>query len=575
MKIVQRGEDNGDVISTVLNNRNIENLELFLSPNNSNDSDPMEFLNADLGRELLMSHIEKGNKIVILVDADADGYTSSATLYQYIKDIAPNADVDYIVHEGKAHGLTDNVMLEILSEIHPQLVITPDAGSNDVRQIEKLIIEGIDFMAIDHHVVSEVSNYGLIINNQLCPVTNHQLVGAGVVYKFIQGIDIKLGHNFADKYLDLVAVGQIGDASDISTPEIRNLVTTGLKKINNKFLKEAINQKLGFGTNATPKDLSFNVIPLINAVTRVGTTEEREQLFESLCGIGDGRIFKVEKKKKNQTTGKFDKIMYDYNIYQYGYHLATKAKSRQDSVVKKMVKQLEESVIDDTGIIIAYSDNNDNPGITGLIANKLSSKFDKPALLLNQQEDTFTGSGRGHEKTLEDFRQWCEDSGVIEWARGHDNAFGICIPKDNIDLFKEYSRTIKKKELVYEVDVLTDRPSTDDCRIVDNNKYLFGGSVTEPLIGIINMEVPRKFFTFKGNMMTIYSYGVSMVQFSANKEFVEKFHKSNDGMLYLNVVGNYSMNNWSGREIPQLIIKDIELIEQQEETQINYDELVF
>lgn len=564
MKIVQRGVDNGDIISTVLNNREIENLELFLTPNSSNDSDPMEFLNADRGRELLVKHLHAGSKIVILVDADADGYTSSSTMYQYIKDICPTADLHYIVHDGKAHGLTDKVMLEIMFEMHANLVITPDAGSNDVEQIEKLEDSGINVLVIDHHVVSEKTDKGLIINNQLCPVTNHQLVGAGVVYKFIQGFDIEYKVNFADKYLDLVAVGQIGDASDISTPEIRNLVMNGLQNIQNKFLKEAINQKLGFGTKATPKDLSFNVIPLINAVTRVGTMDEREQLFESMSGIGEGRMFDVEKKKKNPTTGKFDKIMYKYNIYQYGYHLATKAKSRQDSAVKKMVKQLEESVVDDTGILIAYSDNNDNPGITGLIANKLATKFDKPALLLNEQEDTFTGSGRGHEKTLVDFREWCEDSQVIDWARGHDNAFGISIPKKNIDLFKQYSRSIEKKDVVYECDVIDNKPSADDCKIVDANKYLFGGSVTEPLIGIVGIEVPRRFFTFKGNMMTIYSYGVSMVQFAVNEKFAERFYKSMDEMLYLDIVGTYSMNNWSGREVPQLIIKDIQFVEKPE-----------
>lgn len=573
MNIIQKGDFNGDIISTTLSNRHIPNLELFLNPDNTNDSDPMNFSNSEFGRKLLIGHLTKNSKIVILVDADADGYTSAAVLYQYLEDFSPTADLHYIVHEDKAHGLNQKAMDKIF-KLEPNLVITPDAGSNDIAQIELLEAKGIDILVLDHHVVSEFTEKGTIINNQLCPLTNHSLVGAGVVYKFVQGIDVEYGTDYAEFYLDLVAIGQIGDASDISDPEIRNLVMTGLDNINNPFLKIAITNKLGLVTSVAPKEMSFNVIPLINAVTRVGTMEEREMLFEAMASIKPERRYDVIKKKKNKDTGKFDNIPFVYTTYQYGFDLAVKAKSRQDTVVKKMVAVLETSVVDDAGIIIAYSNNNDNPGITGLIANKLMSKFDKPVLLLNEQEETFTGSGRGKETVLEDFRVWCENSGLIEFARGHDNAFGICIRKDKLNEFKEYSRTIKKQDTLYEVDLITSKPDVSHCQIIDENKRLFGGSVSEPFIGISGINVPKRFISIKGNMLTIYSYGVSMVQFVSKPAFVEKMMNIEGDFVDLNIVGYYSMNNWSGRLIPQLIIKDIELVEKVVE-EMTEDNLIF
>lgn len=564
MEIIQRGEYDGDIISTTLSNRSINDLETFLNPSDSHDSDPLDFSGTEFGRKLLAEHILNDSLIAILIDADADGYTSAAVLYRYLKRIAPSIKLEYIIHEDKAHGLTSTVLNKVIA-MNPNLLLIPDAGSNDVAQIEMLEEKDINVIVLDHHVVTEFTEVGHIINNQLCPMTNHKLVGVGVVYKFIQGIDIENGYSFADDYLDLVAIGQIGDASDISDPEIRNLVMTGLENITNPFLKVTIGEKIGLVNSLSPKDMSFNVIPIINAVTRVGTIEERSILFEGLAGIGDDRVFTVEKKKKNKTTGKFDKVSFNFNIYQQAYDLCLKAKSRQDSAVKKMTAQLQDSVVDDAGIIIAFSDNNDNPGITGLIANKLMSKFDKPTLLLNEKENNYTGSGRGHEGVLEDFRAWCEDSKLIDFASGHDNAFGISIPKDNLSSFKEYSRNIKKQKVIYEVDVLTDKPNVKDCEIVEKNKKLFGGSVSEPMIGILNMEVPKRFLSPKGQMLTIYSWGVSMVQFSANQEMVEKMMNAPGDNIRINVVGFYSMNNWSGRKIPQMIIKDIELIEEIEE----------
>jgi single-stranded-DNA-specific exonuclease len=572
MKIVQKGAFNGNIINTTLENRNIPNIELFLNPEDALESNPLEIYNIKDGHDLLLTHMAQKSLIVILVDSDADGFTSGSIMFQYLDRLGVN--VVYIVHDGKAHGLTNKIMEE-LEDLRPDLLITPDSTSNDVEQIEKLYELGIDVLVIDHHHVSEFTEKGVVINNQLCEVTNHRFVGAGMVYKFIQGLDTKLGLNYADDYLDLVAIGQIGDASDISDPEIRKLVFKGINNVKNKFLKVAIATKLGLGVKVAPKDLSFNVIPLINAVTRVGTVEEREYLFEALSGIDDEREFFVEKKKKNPTTGKFDKVTFNYDIYQYGFDIAMKVKSRQDSVVKKMVAQLEKSVVDDAGIIIAFTEDNENPGVTGLVANKLMTKFDKPALLLNTQEETYTGSGRGHEKTLKDFRKWCEDSDLVEFAQGHDNAFGISIRKDKFDAFKDYSRTIKKQEVIYEVDVLSDRPNKDQCELVDRNKSLFGGVVSEPFIGITGLTVPKKFISQKGSMLTIYSWGVSCVMFSAPQDLIEKIIDSED-TLTIDIVGYYSMNNWNGRQTPQLIIKDIEIVNNNiNDEEINEDNIIF
>ena len=43
---------------------------------------------------------------------DVDGYTSSAILYRYIKLIKPEANMIFLIHDGKEHGLTKDIIIE-------------------------------------------------------------------------------------------------------------------------------------------------------------------------------------------------------------------------------------------------------------------------------------------------------------------------------------------------------------------------------------------------------------------------------------------------------------------------------
>jgi single-stranded-DNA-specific exonuclease len=42
------------------------------------------------GVELLIKHISQNNNAVIIIDSDADGYTSSAILMNYLNNFFPN-----------------------------------------------------------------------------------------------------------------------------------------------------------------------------------------------------------------------------------------------------------------------------------------------------------------------------------------------------------------------------------------------------------------------------------------------------------------------------------------------------
>ena len=189
---------------------------------------------------MLLRHLHESNNILFIIDADADGFTSSAVLWLYIKSIFPAAKLSFTVHEHKQHGLSDKIDW-IEDNPNYSLVIVPDAGSYDVNEHLRLGELGIDCLVLDHHeqllddngnpIISNVPST-IVINNQLSPnYKNKSLCGAGIVYKFCEVLDDTLGVELANNFLDLVALGEIADVMDRTNVETNYLMLEGLAYI--------------------------------------------------------------------------------------------------------------------------------------------------------------------------------------------------------------------------------------------------------------------------------------------------------------------------------------------------------
>ena len=585
MKIRQIGKYDGDIIKTIIENRDIDDVELFLNPNDKDDLDAFSLNNMKLGAEILLAHVNVDSNISILVDPDADGFTSASIIYQYIKKINSEAKIEYFLHDSKAHGLTEKILSQV-AKSETEILVIPDAASNDEEGINRLYAMGIEVLIIDHHEVDDIPELGIIINNQFesNEETNKNLVGAGMVYKFCQALDSILGENYADDFFDLVAIGQVGDSSDISENEVRNLVFKGLGNIQNEFVKVVLKDHFGSLDDIAPRNLSFSIIPLINSVVRVGTMEEKDYLFRALNNIDVDKTYRVTKRKKNKTTGKFDSFEIDQTLYEYTYDICKRVKNRQASLVKKTMAKLDKDIDNSGGIAIGLLESSEHGSITGLVANKIASKYQKPALLLHYIENDgrgkYVGSGRGNTKVLESLKDWCNETGLVEFAQGHANAHGISIFEENFEAFKEETRKIEKQEFVYEVDLhLHGRHDIDEVLKVEEYKHLFGGKVHDPLFAFTGISVKKEYVRQRGSMLTIFDRGLEFVMFGAPEGLYESLTNNFDEYLTLDLVGRPGVNTWGNRIKPQIVLADLERneepIEIQETEKVTAETLVF
>ena len=204
--------------------------------------------------------------------------------------------MEFTVHEHKQHGLDDKVDW-ITDEAKWDLILVPDAGSYDVEEHKALGEVGMDVIVLDHHeqlydelgnpVISDLPNT-IVVNNQLSPnYKNKSLCGAGIVYKFCEVLDDILGIDQAHNYIDLAALGEIADVMDKTNPETNYIMVEGLKHIHNERFRTLLEaQSYSLKEKAvspypglTSIDIAFYIAPLINAITRVGTIQEKETMF--------------------------------------------------------------------------------------------------------------------------------------------------------------------------------------------------------------------------------------------------------------------------------------------------------
>lgn len=546
--------------------RGVKDVDLFLNPTPECLQHPKFLTNIHEGATLLINTIDTNGRILIVVDSDTDGFTSAAIIYQYIHRINPEIEIDYLLHEGKQHGLEDHINTILESGKTYNLVILPDSSSNDLNYHEQLKDISLPCLVLDHHLTDvEISSNAIVINNQLSPeYTNKELTGAGVVYQFCRYLDELLNNNYANDYMDLAALGVIGDMGSMLTLENRYLAVNGLGNIKN-FLFKSILDKQSFSTGGkvNPITVAFYVVPLINAMIRVGTMDEKIRLFEAF----------IDGTKKIPSGKRGAKGTLEYAAIE-AVRECTNARTRQNKILDDAVGRLEVKVfkhdlLENKILFVRLDDDDEFPAVlNGLCAMKLAAKFKKPTIVarLNNQ-GYIRGSARAVSNSpLPNLKSFFMESGFFEYAMGHEGAHGISIFNKNLSEFHDWANKelaeVNFGEGVYDVNFSRAAAEKDIEDIVfDLAKYenTWGQNNPEALIYIHDLNITRNDYQIMGknqDTLKITKFGVSYMKFHA-KELIEELEQMDE--IKINLIGKPNVNEWMGRQSAQVFIEAYEL----------------
>lgn len=579
MEYIQIGKNNymGDLQKEYFLNRGVEDPGSLININKECIRNPFDFTNMQEGIELIKQCEKEGKDILAIEDSDVDGMTSNALFYKVMSELC-FLDIKIIQHNKKVHGI---IMDEIKNKLdNIGLVVITDAGSNDFEQHKILKDMGINVLILDHHKCDKgFSPYATVINNQLDNISIN-ISGVGMVYYFCKAFESTLKEHITDKYLDLVAVGLVGDMMDSSDPEVQYLIQTGIENIENEFINELLEMtSFSRGGKQNQREFSFYIVPMMNAVIRMGEYEEKKIISEALCGINIDRTFSHEFKR-----GKNKGEVIEENLFQYAARLSQSLKGKQNRYRDKvlygskrpkkegLLNIIKEKYKNDKILVIDGTDYIENNGMTGLIASVINGEFKKPTLLFLKKENSeWSGSARNGE--IQNFRKKIKDNKLISFAEGHEFAFGIKHYtkfhenpneqlnkiRENINKFfcNEDIRPVHRVDFNIPPSYIEDYMIEDLCQL---EKY-FGNGMKEPLIMVENLEIDaNKIKQAKSeNLFSFYYKDIKFQCYDKNGETFNRVVDWGDKMVYT-LVGKPSVYTNDEKRICQIIIEDIELI---------------
>lgn len=468
----------------------------------------------------------------------------------------------YIIHNNnKAHGLArmDDGDFELPECI--KLFIIPDAGTNDVEQLNKLVENGIDCICIDHHEKegSDVECKAIVVNNQISDdYTCKSFSGVGIAYEFLRALDDTFVCDLANNYLDLVAFGNVSDVMDIRNTQTRYYIEEGLKNINNKFLR-ALDKAQEFSTKGEVNihNISWYWTPICNSMIRIGSLEDRDMLFRAF--IETDEVFPY---KKRGTTEEVDE-----DIYTRAARLCKNTKSRQDKMRDALCEELKEKVDMNDKVSLLVADNSDS-GIVGLSCMKLADNIGRPCIIVKDiGNGKLAGSARNcHNSIVKDLKELVDSVGVFNFVAGHSNAFGTEI---SIDKLQEARDAINKALENYEYDdtiycdFILDAYDVDYAFIktIDDSKWLYGTGIGEPIVAIENIEISADDCMVMGknqNSVAFMYGGVKYCKFKCKEDdkLLEFANGMGDDYITLTVIGKCSINEYKGSYTAQVIIDE-------------------
>lgn len=594
----------------VLVNRGIPESKIrdFLNTSDEVINSYMLLDNIEDAAKTLLYHVNKLSNILIQVDSDVDGFTSAATLYNWIKGNFPEANLHYQVHDEKTHGL--HITEDILANKY-ELIIVPDAGSNEYEKHKRVHDLGIKLIILDHHETEYYSEDACVVNNQMSEnYPNKAMSGVGVVWQFCRALDHInpfVQTTVADDYLDLVALGLIADMMDTRELETKRLIEKGIDAMKdsfspggNSFLSAFIQkQAYSLKNTVTPIGLAWYIAPFINSVVRVGTPEERLLTFEAM--LQENAKISIPSTKrggKGQTE----------TVIEQAIRTLTNVKNRQKKQTDELFEKYESKITDDylneNSIILLEIDNKTNPNLKGLVANKIASKYQRPTFILSSYTETsvnlvlketvvendeggqdlreelvevkktetyFTGSARNIDTNiLPDFKGFITETGLAEYAEGHASALGVKFTKDNLEQFLELatnSLDFTTSYTEYNVDFIFDMNELRPGAILDvaSLKDYWGKGIEESIIAIKNVKVTEDMKTLmsrdKNPTLKLIINEVEVIKFRCSEEEFDAIAPNQYTTSIMDIVGKCSINEWNGNITAQILIEDYEIIQ--------------
>ena len=477
-----------NVVARLLVNRDLYKLDdakSFLNSNIDNFEDYNKLLGMDKAIKIMKNSIDKGEKILIVGDYDVDGVISSYVLYSGLKKC--KANVSYVIPDRikDGYGINENIIKNAHAN-ETDLIITCDNGISAIDQIKLAKELGLKVIITDHHDVPFVEDEkgertfilpegDSVINpkQEDCKYPFKKLCGAGVAYKFIEGMYEAYGINKSEaiELLQYVAIATVCDVVDL-VGENRIIVKEGLRIINKtkNIGLRALFKETGLDTKeVSVYALGFVIGPSINASGRL---EQAEWALKMLLSENEEEAEELAKKLNELN------------------------KERQELTkegLEKAIEIIESNKMNEEKVLVVYLEDT-HESIAGIIAGRIREKYNLPVIVLTSAHEGAKGSGRSIEE-YNMFEELIKCKDLLGKFGGHPMAAGMSIVNENINDFRKRlnaQTTLTDEDVIPKVSI--DMPlllKDINFNLIEEISELepYGKANPKPTFGMKNLKV--------------------------------------------------------------------------------------
>jgi single-stranded-DNA-specific exonuclease len=437
-----------------------DDLTRFLAPAEDGLHDP--WLLPDAGAALLRvaQARERGEKILVYGDFDADGLTGLSILVLAFRFLGLDAEPYVPERLGDGHGLSLRAIDRAVAESRT-LIVTADCGTSSGAEIDLAKSRGIDVLVTDHHhaltlPAGAVAVVNPVREDSLYP--ERRLTGAGVAWKFAQLLVGELSEadggalavagaagsagqaphtpharralpQAVRELADLALIGTVADVAPI-LGENRCIAQLGLEqlRVGARVGLAALMDRAGVARDRLDlDDIGFAIAPRLNAAGRMGEAGRAAKLLLA----GDPAVA-AELAVEIETANLSRRELTKSSILEAKTALGLEAEDTKPPEARGETGRSD--------LPAAFLVRGTWPvGIIGLIAGRLAEDYSRPVVVATTLDD-----GEG---TL---RASCRSGGAIGLAEalvkcgdllirhgGHEAAAGFDIQADRWPEFKE------------------------------------------------------------------------------------------------------------------------------------------
>ena len=378
--------------------------------------DPFLFAHMEGAIAAISSAIDRGGRVVVHGDYDADGITATALMVLGLRDVGLEAEWYLPSRFKEGYGLS-RMAVDTIAAAGPALLITVDCGVNYPEEVAFAKESGLEVVVVDHHQPGPVLPDCHLIHEAVGDYPHGTLCGVGLALKVLHALHVRrrgaAPHELPkelQRMLDLVAIGTIADLASL-VGENRYYVSEGLKLI-------AIGQRVGLRalarvsgcTGSTDSStVAYRLAPRLNAAGRLADPSRPLLLLLT---------------EDEKEAGSLAQELHELNG------------ARQD--VERLILEQAVERVDSCGEppqVIVLAGEEWHEGVVGIVAARLVERYHRPAILLGLREGVAKGSGRSIPKY--DIMQGlnaCADHLTI--YGGHPQAVGLTLEADNVDDFR-------------------------------------------------------------------------------------------------------------------------------------------